>query len=178
MTRGLILHPSNELKIDCYPDADFAGLWTRDKVDDPHCVRSWTGYIICVSDCPVLWTSKLQSEITLSTMDAEYAALSSSCRDLFPLINITQEICSALLLTPPATAQMHIKIHEDNVGALILGQLEPRRMTPRSKHYAVKYHWFCEHLAPQQIQLVKIATNDQLGNLFTKGLVKDYFAYL
>ncbi len=116
--------------------------------DDPHCVRSQTGYVICISDCPVLWTSKLQSEIALLTMEAEYVALSSSCRDLFPLIDITQEICSALLLTPPATAQMHIEIHEDNVGALILGQLEPRRMTPRSKHYAVKYHWFCEHLAP------------------------------
>jgi hypothetical protein len=112
------------------------------------------------------------------TMEAEYVALSSSCRDLFPLIDITQEICSALLWTPPATAQMHIKIHKDNVGALILGQLEPWRMTPRSKHYAVKYHWFCEHLAPRRIQLVKIATNKQLGNLFTKGLVKDAFAYL
>ena len=75
-------------------------------------------------------------------MEAEHVALSSSCRDLFPLIDITQEICSALLLTPPATAQMHIKIHEDNVGALALGKLEPRRMTPRSKHYALKYHWF------------------------------------
>ncbi len=120
MTRGLILRPSNELKIDCYPDADFAGFWTRDKVDNPHCVRSWTGYVICISDCPVLWTSKLQSEIALLTTEAEYVALSSSCRDLFPLIGITQEICSALLLTPPATAQMHIKIHEDNVGALVL----------------------------------------------------------
>jgi len=94
------------------------------------------------------------------------------------LINISKEICSALLLDPPVSAQMHIKIHEDNVGALILAKLELRRMTPRSKHYAVKYHWFREHLAPQRIQLVKIATNDQLGNLFTKGLVKDSFAYL
>ncbi len=67
---------------------------------------------------------------------------------------------------------MHIKIHEDNVGALILGQLELRCMIPRSKHYAVKYHWFHKHLAPCKIQLVKIATNDQLGGLFTKGLVK------
>ncbi len=74
--------------------------------------------------------------------------LSSSCRDLFPLINITQEICSALLLHPPDTAHIHIKIHEDNVSALVLGQLEPRRMTPRSKHCTVKYHWFREHLAP------------------------------
>ncbi len=25
---GLILNPSDTFKIDCYPDADFAGLWT------------------------------------------------------------------------------------------------------------------------------------------------------
>ncbi len=98
--------------------------------------------------------------------------------DLFPLIDITQEICSAMLLHPPETAQMHIKIHEDNVGTLILGQLEPRQMTPRSKHYAVKYHWFRKHLAPRKIQLVKIATNNQLGDLFTKGLNKVSFENL
>jgi hypothetical protein len=63
----------------------------------------------------------LQTKIALSTMEAEYVALSSSCPDLFPLIDITQEICSALLLHPPDTAQMHIKIHEHNVGTLVLG---------------------------------------------------------
>ena len=40
MTKGLILNPSDFLMIDCYPDADFAGLWTREDKQDPHCVRS------------------------------------------------------------------------------------------------------------------------------------------
>ncbi len=57
-----------------------------------------------------------------------------------------------------------------NVGTLILGKLEPRRMTPRSKHYAIKYHWFWEHIGPRNIQLVKINTEDQLEDFFTKGL--------
>ncbi len=83
-----------------------------------------------------------------------------------------------MLLDPPVSAQMHIKIHEDNVGALILAKLEPCQMTPRSKHYAVKYHWFCEHLIPKNIQLVKIATDEQLGDLFTKGLEKVAFMRL
>ncbi len=61
--KGLTLH-------DCYPDADFAGLWTRDDKQDPHCVRSRTGYVICLADCPVLWKSQLQTEIALSTMEA------------------------------------------------------------------------------------------------------------
>jgi hypothetical protein len=75
-------------------------------------------------------------------MEAEYVVLSSLSRDLFPLINVTKKICSAFLLNLPDKTNMHITIHEDNVGTLILGQLEPQRMTPRSKHYAVKYNWF------------------------------------
>jgi hypothetical protein len=59
LDHGLILNPSNELKINCYPDADFAGLWNRDYVQDPHCVRSRTGYVINFADCPVLWKSRL-----------------------------------------------------------------------------------------------------------------------
>jgi hypothetical protein len=78
-------------------------------------------------------------------MEAEYVALSASCHDLFSMIDVTNEICSALHLTLSITTEMHVKVHEDNIGTLILGQLEPRRMTPRSKHYAVKYHWFREH---------------------------------
>ncbi len=60
LDKGLILTPSDDLKIDCYPDADFAGMWNHDDKNDPHCVRSRTGYVICLSDCPVLWISELQ----------------------------------------------------------------------------------------------------------------------
>ncbi len=42
LTKGLILNLSNDFRIDCYPDADFAGLWGRDDKQDPHCVRSQT----------------------------------------------------------------------------------------------------------------------------------------
>ena len=111
-------------------------------------------------------------------MEAEYAALSTSCRDLFPLIDVTREICTAFLIEMSGTAQMHIKIHKDNVGALALGKLEPRHMTPRSKHYAIKYHWFREHIGPRNIELVKISSQDQLGDIFTKGLSRVSFSLL
>ncbi len=72
-------------------------------------------------------------------MEADYVALSTSCRDLFPLIDITNEICSTIRveIILHRRADLPIKIHEDNVGALALGKLEPQRMTPRSKHYAI-----------------------------------------
>jgi hypothetical protein len=43
-------------------------------------------------------------------------------------------------------------------------------MTPCSKHYAIQYHWFQEHLGLRNIQLVKISSEEQMGDLFTKGL--------
>ena len=177
--KGLILNPSDALHLDCYPDADYAGLlWNHEDSNDPHCVRSRTGYVITLAHCPVIWASKMQTEIALSTMEAEYIALSTACRDLFPLIDKLVEIFAILDLPFVAGSNMHIRIHEDNAGTLTLGKLEPRRMTPRSKHYAVKYHWFREHLGPRNIELVKIASENQLGDIFTKGLGSTAFKRL
>jgi hypothetical protein len=61
--KGLILNPINDLKIDCYPDANFAGLWNRDDEHDPQCICSRTGYVIFLLNYPVLWISKVQTEI-------------------------------------------------------------------------------------------------------------------
>ncbi len=66
---------------------------------------------------------------------------------------------------------MHIKIHEDNFGTIILDQLQPRQMTPHSKHYAVKY-WFWEHIVPRKIQLVKLPPKINLVISLLKALIK------
>jgi hypothetical protein len=57
-------------------------------------VRSRIDYVICLANRPVMWKSKLQTEKALSTMEAEYMALSFSCCNLFPLIDITKELSS------------------------------------------------------------------------------------
>jgi hypothetical protein len=66
--KGIIMRTSSTLQVDCYPDADFAGLYNHEDSQDPHCVCSHTGYVILLAGCPVLWKSKFQTEIALSTM--------------------------------------------------------------------------------------------------------------
>jgi hypothetical protein len=56
----------------------------------------------------------MQTEIALLAMEAEYFALSTSCRDLFPLIDMTNELCTVLQVEMQAETQMHIKIHKNN----------------------------------------------------------------
>ncbi len=79
--QGMVMNPSsNVCKIDAYPDADVAGIYGHEQHTDPACTKSWTGCIITFADCPILWQSKLQTEMTLSTMEAEIIALSACCR--------------------------------------------------------------------------------------------------
>ncbi|KAL7478273.1 hypothetical protein ACHAW6_004048, partial [Cyclotella cf. meneghiniana] len=82
--KGLILNPSGTFKIDAYPNADFAGLYGYLKITNLACVKSRTGILITVSDCPMVWVSNLQTKTALSMMDTAIVALAHCCWELFP----------------------------------------------------------------------------------------------
>jgi hypothetical protein len=127
-------------------DADFAGMWGYKDTNNPSCVKSQTGFVIFLMDCLVIWQSILQTDIATSTMEVEYNALAVAMREVIPLQNLTDIILgesNVKLTTFHRTLQT--VVHEDNTGALKLATMEPGRMTPRSKHYGIKYHWFCRN---------------------------------
>ena len=99
--KGIIMKP-DEQDFECFVDADFSGNWDADIADnDPDTARSRTGYIVKFNGCPILWASKLQTEVALSSTEAEYVALSQSMREVLPLIALTQEM-NCLLYTSPS----------------------------------------------------------------------------
>ena len=171
--QGMTLTPSKEcLSVDCYVDADFAGQWNSEDPQDPLCVKSRTGYVLMVANCPVHWVSKLQTEIAVSTMEAEYIALSLAMRDLIPLRGLVDEI-KAMFDINELPCRTYSKVFEDNNGTILLATTP--RMTPRSKHIAVKYHFFKEHVYNGNIRLVKVASDEQVADCLTKGLDKTLF---
>ena len=88
-------------------------------------------------------------------------------RDLLPFRELVIEICEQIGIANDKLATIKSTIWEDNVGALTLANLEPPRVTPKSKHFAVKYHWFRCQLKPGEIEIVQVL---QLADIFTKGL--------
>lgn len=83
-TQGYTLSPSKQAAMNVYIDVDFTGSWTTDTTHLANSIKSRTGYVITYANCPLLWTSKIQTEIMLSTTKAEYITLSQSLRDLIP----------------------------------------------------------------------------------------------
>ena len=70
---------------------------------------------------------------------------------------------------------------EDNNGPLTFVTLPC--ITPQSKFFAVKFHFFCEHVKNEQnpngeIHIQMIETENQLADIMTKGLVEDKFQLL
>ena len=68
---GLVFNLSKKLVMDCYDDADFAGLWGHEDTQDTICARNRIGFVVTVANCPLLWVSKLQTDIALSTLHSE-----------------------------------------------------------------------------------------------------------
>ena len=184
--KGLIIKPNknqNILDIECFVDADFAGLFNHEDSADPHCVRSRTGFVIRMGGSPIIWGSKLQPVIASSTMESEYIALSTACKDLLPIRNIAKEIAKACGITDEERSSMHTTIWEDNVGALTLANLELPLLTPRSKSFAVRYHWFRQFVSRDNgedggIVIKKVDTKSQIADIFTKGLGRQLFESL
>ena len=171
--KGLIVVPDGTLNLTCYVDADFAGLYRREPDESPNSVRSRTGYIILLGNCPLTWKSQLQSEIALSTLEAEYAALSMAMRTLLPLRAILLEAIQELQLTTDTASTVKCTVFEDNNGALSLATNQ--RITARTKHFLVKWHFFWSHVRTGKVQILKIDSAHQRADYLTKGLPRETF---
>jgi hypothetical protein len=104
-------------------------------------------------------------------MEAKIIALSACCRELFPIMDMVGSVTKSVQL-PIGKTTMNVSIHEDNSGALVLAKTLPPQFTPQSKYYTIKTIWFREEIFKRDVQLHKIDTVKQLGDIFTKSLTR------
>jgi hypothetical protein len=110
--------------------------------------------MMTLGGCPIQWNLKLQTEIALSTTESEYIAYSQIMWELIPLLQLLFKITAAMKL--PKIKGV-VTVFVDNNGAI-----STIKITPRTKHIAVKYHFFRSHINEgNDISLSKIDTNLQ-----------------
>jgi hypothetical protein len=89
--QGLILKPK-QCTFDCWVDAFHTGEWKKETAaDDIDTAKSRTGFVIMFAGYPLIWSSKLQTEIALSSTKAEYIALLTATREVIHLVDFLQE---------------------------------------------------------------------------------------
>jgi len=141
------------------------GFADADWGSDMESRHSTSGYIFQIFGNTVLWTTRKQGTIALSSTEAEYVALSQSSCEAMWLENLLTEF--GVHLNSP------LIIYEDNQSCMYIAE-EPREQK-RMKHLDIRYNFIRECIQNGRIQLKYIPSENQLADMFTKGLSSAVF---
>jgi len=141
--------------VEGFTDADFAACKdTR---------RSRSGLVFISHGGAVLWGSKLQPLVTISTAEAEYVAAAYAAREAVWLGR------AAVDLQLLDVASVVLKC--DNQSALHMGANSAD--TSRTKHIEIRHHFLRECVQSGSLVMQYVPTDDNVADLFTKALPRD-----
>jgi hypothetical protein len=118
----------------------------------------------------------MQTEIALSSTEAEYIALSQSMREVIPIMWLLQEATDQGISFINTKPKVHCTVFEDNEGAIEIASVP--KMRPRTKHLNLKYHHFREEVKKGTISIYHVSTKDQMADIFTKPSEEGQFTKL
>jgi hypothetical protein len=84
-----------------------------------------------------------------------------------------EELVQGLKLDNSVNGTVTCCAFEDNQGALLLAN--NHRLSPRTRHFNVKYHWFWENVDNEDLSVQSCGTREQRADGFTKCLVRELF---
>lgn len=142
-----------------YTDADYAG--------DPVKRRSTTGTVYLLGSAAVIWTSKLQTTVALSTTEAEYQAAGAASREALWLRKIMPALGNDLMGP--------IQILCDSESALAL--LKNPMTTQRSKHIDVVHHFSRERVLSGEIAFSYVGTDKNVADCLTKTVPENKLVF-
>eukprot|EP00854_Cymbomonas_tetramitiformis_P034618 gene34618-biopygen34526 len=142
-----------------YSDADHAA----DKVTH----RSVTGSLVRLNGSTVMYSSRLQKTVALSTADSELVALSETARDIEHLTHLISEF---------ATVQLPVVLHGDNHASVL--QAESALNNTATRHIAVRDRYVAKLVELGRVLIAKVPSAQNLADFFTKSLPVDRFRVL
>ncbi|XP_048427896.1 uncharacterized mitochondrial protein AtMg00810-like [Pyrus x bretschneideri] len=155
---GLVYKPG-DMQLHAFSDADYAG--------NPDTRHSTRGFCIYLGSNLVSWSSKKQKTVSRSSTEAEYRQLAYTAAKLSWFRSLFKDLHLHLLLP-------HIWC--DNVSSIALASNPV--FHSRTKHLEVDYHYVREKVVRKQLLIHFICSQDQLADLFTKGLSSSRFKLL
>jgi len=123
--------------------------------------RAISGFVVLIDGGAVSWMSKKQELITLSTMEAEYVAMTHAAKELFWLRRLLSEVFRPL--------NHPILLHSDNQSAIALAHSEGQ-FHARTKHIDIRWHFIKFCVQDQTIDIVYCPTEDMTADILTKPL--------
>ncbi|GJS95180.1 hypothetical protein Tco_0802148 [Tanacetum coccineum] len=138
--------------------------WTAVKTILKDDIKSPTGYVFVLNRGAIDWKSSKQSTTAMFATEAEYIAASEAAMESVWIGKFISELGILPTINEP------IKMFCDNSAALLIAN-EPG-VQRGAKHYHRRYHYVRECIKLGKINLLKVHTDDNLADPFTKALSK------
>ena len=140
-----------------YSDSDWAG--------DKEKRTSVTGFIIFFMDVPIIWKSKAQASVALSSTEAEYYAISEAAKEA--------KFVYQLLKGLGIKIELPIIMRVDNVGAIFMS--ENPGGSSRTRHIDTRYHFVKEFIEDGFIKIIFVKSAENKSDGFTKNTSCDVY---
>ncbi|CAI5734626.1 unnamed protein product [Peronospora farinosa] len=122
--------------------------------------RSTSGVLILLGGAAVVYKSKRQSSVALSSAEAEYMALALATQEVMWIRYLLKEM--------GVTCKTATTVHMDNKSAISIATNQG--YTPRAKHIDLRMHFVRDHIEQGDIQLKHVPSAMQLADYLTKPL--------
>lgn len=156
---ALCYRGGESLRLEGYSDADYGG-----DLDER---KSTSGYAFLMCNGAISWSSKKQSCVSLSTMEAEYVALATATQEAVWLKRFLEHLIDIGEKSEP------ILIHCDSQ-AEISSTKDPK-FHNKTKYIEVKYNYARDMVACKMINVKYLPTKDMVADPLTKPLNRDAF---
>ena len=137
------------------------GFSDADWVSHLHC-HLISGFAFFVGTGVVSWSAKKQLIVTLSSTESDYVALTHAMKDIIWIHKLLNELSFLYNYQPPTT------LYCDNQDAIDLSKNSC--FHARMKHIDVHFHFVCQAVNQNQIQIKYIPTNEMVADIFMKSL--------
>lgn len=129
--------------------------------------RSFSGYLLQLGSCSISWRARKQKSTSGSTAEAEYMALAMCVKQHIWM----QRGIKEFIKTPVPSA-----VFCDNMAAIDIAN-NPK-LNDRTKHIDIAYHFTRQYVEDGTIQLLHVASKDNLADICTKALPRPTYSHL
>jgi len=144
-----------------YCDADHA----QNKYDR----KSFTGFVFLLANCAIVWGCRKQQCVAMSTVVAEYYAISMSAVELLWLANLIRELGFEHYAPKPSVMRI------DNVGAICHAKNDTVRKT---KCVSTRFHYIRDEFKRGNLSFAHVKGSENVADILTKSLPGPRNAYL
>jgi hypothetical protein len=158
---GLIIKPKEpdgkSWDLVMYIDSHYAG--------DKDCHISVMGYILYICEVAIPWKSKGQKSVMLSSLEAEFVALSEAAKEI--------KFVTQILMSMGISVKHPVVVCVKDIGAIFMAENVTTSM--RTQHVDVRYHFVRKYVEDGLIRIIFVCTMENKADIFTKNVTGELY---